>query len=230
MCYIQYALFLIASGIPALLRSVPVMTGKKSKYIPVEIDGRRSQPKIAGSECAGAIAVSQLLAGLTDICLVAEPGGRVLFANDAARELLHLEGRVLGRKTFQVLSDRRALSVIDDAIQTNKPRSAVMPLTLSSEGTRQYEVNVVPFDSPGYGVLLRIAVRHRDTPAAEPAPASRPTTEVTRSLADPLTIIQGYLENLLDGDIKDPVAMRQCVSAMHRQTLQIERILRSLHK
>ncbi len=121
-----------------------------------------------------------------------------------------------------------ALSVIEDAIQMNRPRAAVMPLTLSSEGTRQYEVNVVPFDSPGFGVLLRIAVRHRETPAARHAPDSTPVTKAGQSLADPLTIIKGYLENLLDGDIKDPIAMRQCVTAMHRQAIHIERILGSL--
>jgi hypothetical protein len=206
------------------------MTGQKRKDDSVEADGRRTRPKIDGSECAGALAVSQLLAGLTDICLIADTAGRVLFANGAARELLHLDGRVLGRKTTSVLSERQALSVIDDAVRMNKPRAAVMLLTLSSEGPRKYEVNVVPFESPGYGMLLRIAVRRRDLSSAEHGSPSSPTTEVFRSLADPLSIIQGYLENLLDGDIKDPVAMRQCLSAMHRQTAQVQRILMSLQK
>jgi two-component system, OmpR family, phosphate regulon sensor histidine kinase PhoR len=220
-------------GFPAVLSGhAPslFMTAAKPKYTPVEHDGRRTPPPVEGSEMAGAAAVSQLLAGLSDICLVADADGRVLFANEAARDLLHLEGRVLGRKTFKVLSDRRALGVIDEAVRMNKPRSAVMPLTLSSEGTRTYEVNVVPFESPGYGTLLRIAVRQRDTSAAPQAAPPAPATEAFQALADPLSIIQGYLENLLDGDIKDPVAMRQCLSAMQRQTVQVQRILRSLQK
>jgi two-component system OmpR family sensor kinase/two-component system phosphate regulon sensor histidine kinase PhoR len=207
-----------------------VMTTTKPKDSPGEHDGRRTPPPVEGSEMAGAAAVSQLLAGLSDICLVADAEGRVLFANEAARDLLHLEGRVLGRKTFKVLSDRRALGVIDEVVRMNKPRSAVMPLTLSSEGPRLYEVNVVPFESPGYGMLLRIAVRHRDTNSSAQAAPPLPALEAFQALADPLSIIQGYLENLLDGDIKDPVAMRQCLAAMQRQTVQVQRILRSLQK
>jgi len=206
------------------------MSGQKRKYDPVEIDGRRTPPKIEGSECAGAIAVSHVLSGLTDICLIADAGGRILFANEAARNLLHLDGRVLGRKTFKVLSDKRALSVIDDAVRMKKPRSAVMHLTLSSVGQRLYEVNVVPFESPGYGMLFRIAVALRETNSAPPEGASSQPNDAVQALADPLSIIQGYLENLLDGDVKDPVVMRQCFGAMHRQTAQVQRILKTFQK
>ncbi len=175
------------------------MPGKKRTYIPVARDGRCAPPKIPGAECAGAVAASRLLSSLTDACLIADCRGRILFANNAARELFHFQGRALGRRTSPLLSDRRALSVIEDAVQKNKPRSAVVPLTLSGEGP----------------------------PGAELAPASSPAAETVQSLADPLSIIKGYLENLLNGDIKDPAALRQSVRAMQRQTLRIEGMLKA---
>jgi hypothetical protein len=66
--------------------------------------------------------------------------------------------------------------------------------------------------------------------ATPPVTAAPPLNEAFQALADPLSIIQGYLENLLDGDIRDPVAMRQCLSAMQRQTVQVQRILRTIQK
>jgi hypothetical protein len=173
----------------------------------------------------------RMLDGLSDACLVADVEGRVHYANEAARELLHLRGRVAGRKLPAVLSDRQALHVISEAGRTARSRSVVIPLTLSSDGARNYTVCVMPVQIPGSGLLLRIALRRGENAGAGSDPLHSATSpDMIQRLGDPLTIIQGYLENLLDGVIQDPVVMRQCLSAMRRQTVQIQRILGSAGK
>lgn len=173
----------------------------------------------------------RVLDGLTDPCLVADDGGRLRYANDAARDLLHLRGRVTGRKLPAVLADRQALQIISQAIKAVRPRVMVMPLTFSSDGARSYNVCVMPVNIAGEGLLVRIALQPVEKAGAAGDPLKDESHMNTiQRLGDPLTIIQGYLENLLDGDIKDPVVMRQCLSAMQRQTAQIQRILRSLGK
>ena len=79
--------------------------------------------------------------------------------------------------------------------------------------------------------LLRIALQ-RQALSMEPVSAASddPRTQALQKLGDPLTIIQGYLENLLDGVIRDPVVMRQCLAAMQRQTTQIQRLVGGLSR
>jgi two-component system, OmpR family, phosphate regulon sensor histidine kinase PhoR len=180
-------------------------------------------------ECTVCRCSLQILDGLTEACIVSDTGGRLRYANEAARDLLHLRGRVTGRKLQAVLADRHALQVVDESIKSSRPRSMTLSLTFSSDGARQYEVSVLPVQVPGEEMLLRIALRPTEAVEGETLSAKTDLNpDTVQRLGDPLTIIQGYLENLLDGAIRDPVVMRQCLSAMQRQAVQIQRILNSL--
>ena len=170
-----------------------------------------------------------MLEGLSDACLAAGRDGKLCYANESARELFNLRGRVTGRKLSLVLADRKALDLFDEAVQAGRPRVRSLSLTLSGQGSRSYFVSVVPVTVAGGELLLRIALRRLDLPAEPASPdAGDPRAHALQKLGDPLTIIQGYLENLLDGVIRDPVLMRQCLSAMQRQAGQIQRVLGGL--
>ena len=167
-----------------------------------------------------------MLDGLSDACLAAGRDGKLCYANDAARELFKLKGRVTGRRLPLVLADRKALDLFEEAAQAGSPRVRSLTLTLSGDGSRTYLLSVVPVIMAGGEMLLRVALRRWD--AAPEAPGTDgvdPRIEAMQKLGDPLTIIQGYLENLLDGVIRDPVVMRQCLAAMQRQAAQIQRLL-----
>ena len=175
--------------------------------------------------------ILSMLEGLSDACLVAGTDGKLCFTNGAARDLFHLKGRITGRKLSLVLADRQALELFDEAVRAGRSRMRCLALTLSGEGSRTYLVSVVPVAIAGGEKLMRIALQ-RQAMSMEPVnPASEdPRTQALQRLGDPLTIIQGYLENLLDGVIRDPVAMRQCLAAMQRQTTQIQRLLGGLSR
>jgi len=204
------------------------MTASQSKPIPPGDDVPVVAPPEPAEPVAG-LELLQILDGLSDACLVADPEGRLRYANEAARELLHLRGRVAGRKLPAVLADRQALQIISEAGRTERPRSMVIPLTLSSDGARNFTICVIPVLIPGSGLLLRIALRRwESTGSGSESLHGATNSDTIQRLGDPLTIIQGYLENLLDGVIQDPVVMRQCLSAMRRQAAQIQRILASI--
>jgi signal transduction histidine kinase len=54
--------------------------------------------------------------------------------------------------------------------------------------------------------------------------------DVSIQLKNPLSIVQGYLENLLDGMISEPVLLRQSLLTMRKHTLQIERVIDGLRR
>jgi two-component system, OmpR family, phosphate regulon sensor histidine kinase PhoR len=201
-----------------------------SSQKPASPSGDKSPAEVPdGEDCPACRCSLHILDGLTHPCIVSDANGRLRYANEAARELLHLRGRVTGRKLQAVLADRHALQIVDESVKSGRPRSMEVSLTFSSDGARAYEVSVMPVQAPGEEMLLRIALRagensegDRDSAKAELNP------DTVQRLGDPLTIIQGYLENLLDGAIRDPVVMRQCLSAMQRQAVQIQRILGGL--
>ncbi len=167
-----------------------------------------------------------ILDDLTDTCLVAGTDGKLCYANDAARDLFNLKGRVTGRKLSLVLADRKALDLFDEASRAGRRRVRTLALTLSSDGSRTYLLSVVPVIMAGGEMLMRVALRRSDVaPEAPATDGVDPRIEAMQKLGDPLTIIQGYLENLLDGVIRDPVVMRQCLAAMQRQAAQIQRLL-----
>jgi PAS domain-containing protein len=167
-----------------------------------------------------------MLDGLTDACMVVEPDGRMRYANEAARTLLRMKGRATGRKIAAVLAERQALEIFENATVAERPRVAVLALTFSSDGPRSYTVSAVPVRVEGEGLFYRIAL----SPSSAPVPQTggNETTALLQKLGDPLSILQGYLENLLDGVIKEPALMRQCLSAMQRQTTQMQRLLTGL--
>jgi signal transduction histidine kinase len=62
------------------------------------------------------------------------------------------------------------------------------------------------------------------------AASANPFVDVSIQLKNPLSIVQGYLENLLDGMISDPVLLRQSLLTMRKHTLQIERVIDGLRR
>jgi len=174
----------------------------------------------------GLAGITRVLDDLADACLVVEPCGRLRYANEAARSLLRMQGRSTGRKLAAVLAERRALDVFEDAVSAMRPRIAMLPLTFSSDGPRIFTVSAVPFAVGGEGDFIRVALSVAPSPTANPETGEAATA--LQKLGDPLSIIQGYLENLLDGVIKEPAVMRQCLGAMQRQAAQMQRMLSTL--
>jgi nitrogen-specific signal transduction histidine kinase len=210
--------------------SIPMATAKKTPDVQ---KSTAPQPEaVPGGETvdpADSHSLSTFMAmldGLTDACMVVEPDGRMRYANEAARTLLRMKGRATGRKIAAVLAERQALEIFENAAAAERPRIAVLALTFSSDGARSYTVSAVPVRIEGEGLFYRIAL----SPSSAPIPqtGANETTALLQKLGDPLSILQGYLENLLDGVIKEPALMRQCLSAMQRQTTQMQRLLTGL--
>lgn len=183
--------------------------------------------------CAGASAPFSLLEGLQEPCLIADTQGKLLFANQAARQLLGLKGRVAGRNAASVLLDKTALGLMEECVRSQRTISGTVALTPNSDGTRRFLLQVTPIAQEGNSgaVFLRLSLTAAPSePGDADGPGGPENASGMEKLSDPLTIIQGYLENLLDGVIRDPVVMRQCLAAMQRQTSQIQRILNGMKR
>lgn len=172
-----------------------------------------------------------VLEGLTHACLLVDHGDRILFSNEAARILFMPKGRLLGRKMEAVLADRQLSQMVTECFATGLNLSQACALRLPGEqwrDDRHFLVEAVCVNLSADHRLVRVALRPDERADAAAKVVPDPAADVLVQLRGPLTIVQGYLENLLDGMITDPVALRQSLLTMRRSTLQIERILEGL--
>lgn len=174
-----------------------------------------------------------VLEGLAQACLLVDGSDRILFSNESAKMLFMPKGRLLGRRLEAVLADRQISQLAAECFATGRPASIACALRLPGEAwrdDRHFTVEAVPLMLSPDRRLVRLALRPDEEADAAAKAVPNPAADVLVQLRGPLTIVQGYLENLLDGMITDPVALRQSLLTMRRSTLQIERILETLRQ
>lgn len=174
-----------------------------------------------------------VLEGLVHACLLVDGADRILFSNEAAKLLFMPKGRLLGRKLETVLADRQLSQLVTECFESGRTGSRACSLRLPGEAwrdDRHFVVEAVPLALSADRRLVRLALRPDAQADAASKAVPNPAADVLIQLRGPLTIVQGYLENLLDGMITDPVALRQSLLTMRRSTLQIERILETLRQ
>ena len=179
--------------------------------------------------------MEQVMEGLSDACLLVDGSDRIVYVNSSCKLLLRPKGRILGRRMESVLADRQLSMLASDSYHTGKPLFSSLALPLPGERWREnhlYHISIVPLWLTATRRLVRIALR-LSTPDSDNShggdngtPERTPQcSETMLQLKNPLTIVQGYLENMLDGAISDPVVVRQTLLTMRKHTLNIERLL-----
>jgi two-component system OmpR family sensor kinase/two-component system phosphate regulon sensor histidine kinase PhoR len=180
--------------------------------------------------------MEQVMEGLSDACLLLDGTDRIVYVNSSGKTLLRPKGRILGRKLESVLADRQLSMLAADAYHTGKPLFSRLALPLPGERWRDdhhFHISIVPLWITPTRRLVRIALRGDDNSDSEsPRPAATPHQggDTMMQMKNPLSIVQGYLENMLDGVINDPVVLRQSLLTMRKHTLTIERLLDSVGK
>jgi hypothetical protein len=184
--------------------------------------------------------MEQVMEGLSDACLLVDGSDRIVYVNSACKLLIRPKGRILGRRMETVLADRQLSMLASDSYHTGKPLFSSLVIPLPGERWREnheYHISIVPLWLTATRRLVRIALRVSgpnmenkngvDTPVPERMPQCG---ETMLQLKNPLAIVQGYLENMLDGAISDPIALRQTLLTMRKHTLTIERLLDTCQK
>jgi hypothetical protein len=189
--------------------------------------------------------MEQVMEGLSDACMLVDGTSRLLYVNSAAKSLLSSKGRILGRKLDAVLAHRQLSMLVADVYHTGKPVFSKLHLSMPGDRWRldhTFHVSIIPLWISPVRRLVRIALRDAlpEKPAAgtgdtaarlqeqdEPPgpPPSPQCNDAMNRMRTPLTILQGYLENLLDGAIKDPIHMRQALLTMRKHSMAIEKLM-----
>jgi two-component system, OmpR family, phosphate regulon sensor histidine kinase PhoR len=160
-----------------------------------------------------------VLAHMANGVMLVDSTGRLLLANNAARQMARLHESDLGRNHVAALRHFDLSSAITRALATGQEGRGEMHLH-----DRPIEAVLAPVQGGGAVVVLldirereRLGQMRRDFVA-----------NVSHELKTPVTSIQGFAETLLAGALEDPAAARPFVAIIHRETLRINRLVNDL--
>ncbi len=174
-----------------------------------------------------------ILKGMKEGVLIVDEKDRIRMVNDSLRNLLPLPPEVADKMPLEVIRNADLEGAIRKVIQEGK--GVALELNLPSSNGRIFEVNVVPIQSSPQaiqkgGPMIRgtIAVFHDITRLKELERMRQDfVANVSHEIRTPLTTIKGYVETLLEGALKEEVAV-QFLQVIKRHTDRLTKIVEDL--
>jgi signal transduction histidine kinase len=200
---------------------------------PAPLSAPRSEKGGERAQQAWSEMLSSLLEGLGDACLVTDQRLEVLFANKEARDLFRSPLQPIGRRLFEVLADHRLVEVAERCQQSQAPVEQSLQIVVNQGGNEQKKyliVSAAPIQLPGTAASRGVRLIVRDETHQRETEQIRKdfVANASHELRTPLSIINGYLENLVEGAIEDPVMVQRSLLTMQKHSLRLARIVEDM--
>ncbi len=175
--------------------------------------------------------VSAILDGLRDAVIVVDQNRQVVYANKALHRLFQLRLDPVGRELMEVVLDHRINAVIEQVLESGEPKEQEVTLTRllgSDRSSIILKIDAAPLESTIGELQVRVILKD-DTARAETEQMRRDfVANASHELRTPLSIINGYVENLMDGAVEDPVLAQRFLSIMKKHGDRIARIVEDM--
>jgi signal transduction histidine kinase len=178
--------------------------------------------------------LESVLEGLGDSCLLVDRDRRIIFANHETSDLFHAADKLEGKPLGSVITDERILAFVDRVATSGaKWDEEEFRVVLVQDGVPVEHclvVAVAPVRLFGENSAVHLRVVIRDETDRHETEQIRKdfVANASHELRTPLSIINGYLENLLDGLIEDPVMARKSLQTMQKHGERIARIVEDM--
>ena len=177
--------------------------------------------------------LESVLEGLGDCCLLVNEKKEIVFANHETNDLFHISGQLNGKPLAELIHDPPILAFVSRVAQGKRWQEEEFRLPLLRDAVleeRYLVVSAAPVrlfgqDGPDH---LRVVIRD-ETDRHETEQIRKDfVANASHELRTPLSIINGYLENLLDGVIDDPVMTAKSLQTMQKHGERIARIVEDM--
>ena len=173
-----------------------------------------------------------VLNSLGDACLLLNEKGQVILYNQKAREMFALpEGSEI-LDLDKVISEPRLLATLKSAPSgaERSPHEFMLEVPMGNQkGHRSLAVSVGPICvyEPG-SPCMRLLIRDETDRQVNEQLRNEFVFSASQELRTPLTIINGYLENLVEGVVDEPSQVHKCLLTMRRHGETIARIVEDM--
>lgn len=174
-----------------------------------------------------------ILDGSRDAVLVVDSSEAIRFANAKAIDFLALDGDPVGRPAKQLLLDVRLVSMLRSSTEERKHISDTLiqsAAIIGSDRDRVLEVDISPLVREDKDRVSRTSLVIRDVTARHELEQVRKdfVANASHELRTPLSIINGYLETLIDDDQPDQETTRRFLSIMKKHGDRLARIIEDM--
>jgi len=165
-----------------------------------------------------------VLTGMIEGVIAVDPQGRLQLVNEAARQMLKLDGLAIGRHYLETIRHPAIADLVGAALAGRTPDS--VELSPPRDASRTIMARAAP--AAAGGVPGAVLVLHDITELRRADEVRRDfVANVSHELRTPLTAIRGYVEALAEGDTNQD-EHRQFLDVIQRHTLRMERLVRDL--
>jgi len=178
--------------------------------------------------------LESVLEGLGDSCLLVDRDRGIVFANHETSDLFRTADKLGGRPLASVITDERILSFVNrvaaSGVKWDEEEFRVVLVHDGVPAEHCLVVAVAPVRLFGENSAEHLRVVIRDETDRHETEQIRKdfVANASHELRTPLSIINGYLENLLDGLIDDPVLARRSLQTMQKHGERIARIVEDM--
>lgn len=156
---------------------------------------------------------------------------RIKFCNRTIGHLFHRPSVHRGRTLIEELSDHQITDTVQTALQTQRRtvREIEFSTTLGTGAvsTRHYLIEAAPLPAKAErGAWLMVYDITEQTMAEQVRKDF--VANASHELRTPLTLINGYIETLQSGVIKEEAALRRCLDVMEKHGKRIVRIIEDM--
>jgi two-component system, OmpR family, phosphate regulon sensor histidine kinase PhoR len=178
--------------------------------------------------------LESVLDGLGDACLLIDSSQRIIFANHETLDLFGTAATPRGATLSSLIADDRILTFISrtaaSGAKWGEEEFRVQLIRGGALDERHLVVAAAPVrlfgeESPAH---LRVVIRDETGHHEIEQIRKDFVANASHELRTPLSIINGYLENMLDGVIEDPAIMRKSLLTMQKHGERIARIVEDM--
>jgi signal transduction histidine kinase len=177
----------------------------------------------------------RLLDALTDAFLLVDRDGLILFANEPTTELV--AGRLVkGRNIKEVFLDDRITRAMEKSLKIKRqaverivlPKQAAPGGMAEKRGETAWLIDAAPLDRNASKTITRIIIRDVTTEHQTEQVRKDFVANASHELRTPLSIINGYLENLVEGEIEDKQFIQRSLQVMQKHGERIAHIVEDM--
>ncbi len=175
-----------------------------------------------------------ILSSMVEGVLIADRSQKVRLVNDALLSLLALKDSPLNRPVIEVFRKHELQNALEAALLEGTPQeiqiTMEIPSPMGGYELKHLDVNVSGLTPQAQARPNAALVVFHDVTAIRKLEAIQREllANVSHEFRTPLSIINGYVETLMDGALSDPEMVKRSLSAMHKNSRRLALLIDDL--